>query len=77
MNWPKRQFLCCDPADEYWFEGTERLAMKLASIGIPFERDLTTTAGGHAWPYFERMAAPALDFVTASSSAERPGEPTA
>jgi Putative esterase len=77
MNWPKHQFICCDPADEYWFEGTERLSMKLSSIGIPFERDLSTTGGGHAWPYFERMAAPSLDFLTKSLSAERPGEPTA
>ena len=63
LSWPKRQFLCCDPADEYWFEGTDRLAMKLSSIGIPFERDLTTTAGGHDWTYFERMAEPAGRFL--------------
>jgi pimeloyl-ACP methyl ester carboxylesterase len=63
MNWPKQQFLCCDPADEYWFEGIDRLSMKLASIGIPFERDLTTTGGGHSWTYFERMAAPAMRFL--------------
>jgi S-formylglutathione hydrolase len=69
LNWPKHQFLCCDPADEYWFEGTDRLAMKLSSMGIPYERDLTTTAGGHAWPYFERMAAPALEFLAKSLAA--------
>jgi len=66
LSWPKHQFLCCDPQDEYWFEGTDRLAMKLSSIGIPFERDLTTTAGGHSWAYFERMAAPALEFLAKS-----------
>jgi hypothetical protein len=27
--------------------------------------DLTTRAGGHTWPYFDRMAAPALRFVHA------------
>jgi len=70
MNWPKHQWLCCDPTDEYWFEGTERLGSKLASIGIPFERDLVSTAGGHSWSYFERMAAPSLEFVTKSLSAE-------
>jgi S-formylglutathione hydrolase len=69
MNWPKQQFLCCDPADEYWFEGTDRLAMKLSSIGIPFERDLTTAGGGHSWTYFERMAAPALGFLATSLTA--------
>jgi S-formylglutathione hydrolase len=66
LSWPKHQFLCCDPADEYWFEGTDRLAMKLSSIGIPFERELTTTAGGHDWTYFERMAEPALRFLAES-----------
>ena len=35
LNWPKHQFICCDPADEYWFEGTDRLAMKLSSMGSP------------------------------------------
>lgn len=69
LNWPKHQFLCCDPADEYWFEGTDRLAMKLSSMGIPYERDLTTTAGGHAWPYFERMASPTLEFLAKSLAA--------
>jgi S-formylglutathione hydrolase len=63
LNWPKRQFICCDPSDEYWFEGSDRLAMKLSSMGIPYERDLTTTAGGHDWRYFEKMAPFALDFI--------------
>ena len=36
LNWPKHQFLCCDPADEYWFDGTDRLAMKFSSMGIPY-----------------------------------------
>jgi pimeloyl-ACP methyl ester carboxylesterase len=64
LNWPKRQFFCCDPADEYWFEGSDRLAMKLASMGIPFERDLTTSAGGHDWRYFETMTPRALEFIS-------------
>jgi S-formylglutathione hydrolase len=65
LNWPKHQFLCCDPADEYWFEGTDRLAMKLSSMGIPYERDLATSAGGHQWSYFDKMAATALAFIAA------------
>jgi S-formylglutathione hydrolase len=65
LNWPKHQSVCCDPTDEYWFEGTDRLAMKLSSMGIPYERDLTTSAGGHTRPYFERMAQPALAFLAA------------
>lgn len=69
LNWPKRQFICCDPADEYWFEGSDRLAMKLSSMGIPYERDLTTTAGGHDWRYFDKMAPLALDFITGGTTA--------
>jgi pimeloyl-ACP methyl ester carboxylesterase len=68
LNWPKRQFICCDPADEYWFEGSDRLAMKLSSMGIPYERDLTTTAGGHDWRYFEKMAPRALDFILGATT---------
>ncbi len=34
--------------------------MKLSSIGIPFKRrTLTTSAGGHSWSYFDKMAEPA------------------
>ena len=70
LNWPKHQFLCCDPADEYWFEGTDRLAMKLSSMGIPCERDLVTSAGGHQWSYFDRMASTALAFIAAHLSGD-------
>jgi hypothetical protein len=65
LNWPKHQYFCCDPADEYWFEGAERLAMKLSSMGIPFERDLAISAGGHTQAYFERMAQPTVAFLAA------------
>lgn len=66
LNWPKHQYFCCDPRDEYWFEGADRLAMKLSSMGIPFERDLTTSAGGHTWPYFEHMASAAFAFLASA-----------
>jgi hypothetical protein len=35
LNWPKHQFVVCDPRDEYWFESAERLSLKLHSSGIP------------------------------------------
>ena len=63
LNWPRHQLLVCDPADADWFEGVERLAMKLGSSGIPFESDFETTNGGHSWEYFERMAPPVMEFV--------------
>jgi pimeloyl-ACP methyl ester carboxylesterase len=63
LSWPRHQLIVCDPADAEWFEGTERLAMKLSASGIPFESDFTTSRGGHTWDYFNAMAAPVLGFV--------------
>ena len=63
LNLPRHQLLVCDPADEEWFEGVERLTSKLFSMGIPFESDLTTTNGGHCWEYFNLMARPVMQFV--------------
>jgi S-formylglutathione hydrolase len=63
LNWPRHQLLVCDPADSRWFEGAERLAGKLWSIGIPFESDLETSAGGHSWQYYQSMAARCVDFL--------------
>lgn len=63
LNWPRHQLLVCDPTDEEWFEGVERLAMKLSATGIPFESDLETRAGGHSWDYFNAMAPRVVGFV--------------
>lgn len=63
LNWPRHQLLLCDPEDKQCFEGSERLLSKLYSMGILFERDFETTAGGYCWNYFNLMAQPALDFV--------------
>ncbi len=56
LNWPKHQFFCSDPLDANWHDGADRLASKLGSSGIPHRCDLTTSHGGHGWPYFESMA---------------------
>jgi pimeloyl-ACP methyl ester carboxylesterase len=65
LNWPDKQFFCCDPRDPLWFESCERLASKLSSSGIPFESDLTTRAGqtGWGWDYFDAMALRATKFL--------------
>ncbi len=63
LNWPRQQLLVCDPSDVDWFEGVERLAMKLSSMGIAFESDFETSNGGHCWDYFNKMARPVVDFV--------------
>ena len=63
LNWPRHLLLVCDPDDAACFEGTERLASKLISSGVPFECDLTTRGGGHAWDYFERMIPTVAQFL--------------
>jgi len=63
LNWPPHQLIVCDPADTVWFEGADRLSMKLSSMGIPFEADFETSAGGHSWEYFDVMAPRVMAFV--------------
>ena len=60
--WPHVWF-ACDPADARWFRGNDRLHEKLAALGVPHTADLDTTAGGHDWAYFDRMAEPMIRFV--------------
>jgi hypothetical protein len=71
LNWPRRQWFCCDPQDYRWHESADRLRMKLYSLGVPFECDLETIGGGHGWTYYERMAEPALRFIFKSLESER------
>lgn len=65
-RFPPHVWFVCDPADADWFRGNDRLHEKLAAIGLPHTADLTTTAGGHAWAYFDAMAGPLFAFVTAA-----------
>ncbi len=70
LNWPRHQLFVCDPTDLAWHEGAERLASKLASMGIPFEDDLETSAGGHSWDYFRAMAERTVGFIAKSLEKE-------
>jgi pimeloyl-ACP methyl ester carboxylesterase len=63
LNWPRHQWFAADPFDHDWFEGVDRLRMKLYSLGVPYEADLETTGGGHSWEYYENMAEPAIRFI--------------
>ncbi|MGC3969431.1 MAG: hypothetical protein QM775_19350 [Pirellulales bacterium] len=56
LNWPRNLWFCSDPADECWHESSQRLHMKLYSLGIPHEHDLETSHGGHSWEYYNFMA---------------------
>jgi S-formylglutathione hydrolase FrmB len=71
LNWPRSQFFCCDPADTRWYDSADRLRMKLGSLGVPFECDLETTAGGHGFVYYNYMAPRAIDFLVSALNSER------
>lgn len=71
LNWPRHQFFCCDPADIRWHESADRLRMKLWSLGVPFEYDLETSAGGHSFEYASHMAPRAIEFIAKSLEQER------
>ncbi len=70
LNWPRRQFFCCDPVDYRWFDSADRLRMKLGSIGIPFECDLESSAGGHGFSYYNHMAGKAVRFLVQGLDSE-------
>jgi S-formylglutathione hydrolase FrmB len=71
LNWPRNQFFCCDPSDLRWHESADRLRMKLASLGVPFECDLETEAGGHSFDYASHMAPRAVGFLAERLDRER------
>jgi len=71
LNWPRNQWFCADPSDFYWHDSADRLRMKLYSLGVPYEGDFETTAVTTGWPYYEKMAAPALTFIKERLEAER------
>lgn len=66
LNWPKAQFFASDPQDTFWHAGSERLASKLMSSGVPFQSDLQTSHGGHGWNYFNAMAGRAVEHIASA-----------
>lgn len=71
LNWPRNIWFASDPADHRWHDSAQRLAMKLSALGIPYECDLETSAGGHSWDYYNHMAEAALNFVMRRLEQER------
>lgn len=63
-------FFAIDPADHAWYRGNDRLHEKLNALGVPHTIDFTTSAGGHSWQYFDRMAAPTIRFLHESLEKE-------
>jgi pimeloyl-ACP methyl ester carboxylesterase len=71
LHWPRHIWFCCDPADERWHDSADRLRMKLGALGIPREVDLSTSAGGHGWDYYQHMAPRAIGFLAERLERER------
>lgn len=66
LNWPLSQRIACDPLDRHWIDGCERLASKLSSSGIPFDRDFDTTTRGDRNLYDTQQLRKSLDYVIAN-----------
>ena len=71
LSWVRHLWFCCDPTDTQWYESSDRLRMKLGSMGIPFESDLETEAGGHGFTYYNAMAERAIGFIANGLERER------
>ena len=71
LYWPRSQFFCCDPTDVSWYDSADRLRMKLGSLGVPFECDLDTVAGGHGFDYYNHMATTVIQFIVSRLNSER------
>lgn len=71
LNWPRHQWFACDPADVHWYDSADRLRMKLAALGVPYEADLETSAGGHGFEYYDHQAAAAVGFLARGLERER------
>lgn len=71
LNWPRNIWFCCCSTDHRWNESAERLRMKLAALGIPYDCDLETAGGGHGFPYYAKMAPQAIGFLVEHLDKER------
>ena len=72
LNWPLFQRIACDPHDPHWLDGCERLASKLGSSGIPFDRDFQTTTRGDRKLYDSQQLRTSIEYVLKNlSSAAR------
>jgi S-formylglutathione hydrolase FrmB len=70
LNWPRNMMFVIDPQDRFWWDGNVRLHEKLAALGIPHQYDVTTSAGGHSWEYFDYMAPRVVEFIVKGLQSE-------
>lgn len=69
LNWPRNQWFCANPEDYEWFESSDRLKMKLFSLGVMHECDLETALPPAE--YETVMLERAVDFVSERLERER------
>ena len=63
LNWPLFQRIACHPADPFWFEGCERLASKLSSSGIPFDREFGSLPAFDRTTFESRQLQLSMEYV--------------
>jgi S-formylglutathione hydrolase len=61
-EYPAHILFACDPANQRWLRGNDRLHEKLSALGIAHEVDFATSAGGDSWGYAELTAERAVEF---------------
>ena len=69
LNWPRHQWFACGPNDRWW-DGADRLRMKLQSLGVMHECDLESDAARES-DYDAKTLAAAVDFVADRLGVER------
>lgn len=62
-QYPPNIWLACDPQDDPWLTGNDRLVEKMNALGIEHTADLETQCGGHTWDYFHLQARPMLEYL--------------
>ena len=67
VGWPRRQLLLAD-RENAWFDGADRLDMKLRSMGIPLTSDFTSSTGGDGDAFFAKHVAAAVEFLLTDRS---------
>lgn len=63
LNWPLCQRIACHPSDPFWYEGCERLASKLGSSGIPFDREFGRLPAFERATFESRQLGISIDYV--------------
>ena len=68
--YPDKIWLACDPRDEDWARGNDRLDEKLNALGIAHQVDLTTSARGDPEAYDALMVPRMLEFLASAMTSQ-------